>query len=67
MNESLINQAEQLLTQCNVCTVASISKQGYPRICVLMPIEAKGIKEFWFSTGTNGTKVNILKTAASRA
>lgn len=57
MNESLINQAEQLLTRCNVCTVASVSEQGYPRICVLMPLEAKGIKEFWFSTGANGTKV----------
>lgn len=57
MKETLIKKAEELLTQCKVCTVASVSEKGYPRICVLMPLETKGIKEFWFSTGANGTKV----------
>ena len=54
---TLIKKAEELLTECNVCTVASVSEQGYPRICCLMPLETVGIKEFWFSTGTSSNKV----------
>lgn len=61
MKENLIKRAEELLTQCAVCTVASVSEKGYPRICVLMPLKTVGIKEFWFSTGANGTKVSHFK------
>jgi len=61
MKAELIQKAEQLFTKCDVCMVASVSEQGYPRICVLMPLETNGIKEFWFSTGANGTKVRHFK------
>lgn len=61
MNTELIEKAESLLTQCKVCTVASVSEKGYPRICVLMPLKTNGIKEFWFSTGASGTKVRHFK------
>lgn len=62
MNANLIEKAEKLLTECDVCTVASVSEKGYPRICVLMPLKTNGIKEFWFSTGANGTKVKHFKS-----
>ncbi len=62
MNEVLINKAEQLLTKCSVCSVASVSECGYPRICLLAPLKTKGIKEFWFSTGASGTKVRHFKS-----
>ena len=61
MNNNLIKKAENLLTQCKVCTVASVSEKGYPRICVLMPLKTIGIKEFWFSTSTSGTKIRHFK------
>lgn len=61
MNKNLIENAEILLSRCKVCTVASVSEKGYPRICVLMPLKSVGIKEFWFSTGANGTKVRHFK------
>lgn len=61
MYEDLIKKAKYLLEQCKVCTVASVSEQGYPRICVLMPLKINGISEFWFSTGANGTKVRHFK------
>ena len=61
MNKKLIENAEKLLTKCNVCSVASVSEKGYPRICLLMPLKTNGIKEFWFSTGANGTKVRHFK------
>lgn len=63
MNINLIQKAEKLLSQCNVCTVASVSEKGYPRICVLMPLKTDGIKEFWFSTGSSGTKVRHFKNS----
>ncbi|MBO4990318.1 MAG: DUF3795 domain-containing protein [Clostridia bacterium] len=62
MKTNLIQKAERLLTQCKVCTVASVSEKGYPRICVLMPLKTNGIKEFWFSTGASGTKVRHFKS-----
>lgn len=61
MNVGLVKKAEKLLTQCKVCTVASVSERGYPRICVLMPLKTNGIKEFWFSTGASGTKVRHFR------
>ncbi len=61
MYHHLIQKAEHLLTQCQVCTVASVSETGFPRICVLMPLQTKGIKEFWFSTGASGTKMKHFK------
>lgn len=54
---NLVKEAEGLLKKCKVCTVASVSENGYPRICVLVPIKTDGIKTFYFSTGTNSTKV----------
>lgn len=57
MNVNLIKRAENLLKKCNVCTVASVTEKGYPRICVLAPLRTNGIKEFWFSTAASGNKV----------
>ena len=57
MKNKLVTKAEELLKKCGLCTVASVSENGYPRICVLKPLKTKGIREFWFSTGASGTKV----------
>ena len=57
MNSVLIKKAEQLLSQCDAYQVASITTDGYPRICILKPLKSKGIKEFWFSTGMSSKKV----------
>lgn len=58
----LIKQAEELLSKCYVCSVASVSEEGYPRICILATLKSEGIKELWFSTGANGTKVRHFKS-----
>ena len=62
MNKQVIKKAEELLSKCSVCSVASVSENGYPRICILMPLNNVGIKEFWFSTGASGTKVRHFKS-----
>ena len=61
MKNSLIEKAEDLLSRCNLCSVASVSEKGYPRICILAPLQTKGIREFWFSTGASGTKVRHFR------
>lgn len=58
----LIKQAEVLLDKCYVCSVASVSEEGYPRICILAKLKSEGIKELWFSTGTSGTKVRHFRS-----
>ena len=65
MNE-LVSKAEKLLRKCNVCSVASVSEEGYSRICILMPLKNVSIKEFWFSTGQAGLKSDILGATARR-
>ena len=37
------------------------SENGFPRICILKPLKNLGIREFWFSTGSSGTKVRHFK------
>lgn len=58
----LIKQAEELLAKCHVCSVASVSEEGYPRICILAQLKSNGIKELLFSTGASGTKVRHFKS-----
>lgn len=57
----LIKKAEELLEKCYICSVASVSEEGYPRICMLSKLKSKGINELWFSTGANGTKFKHFK------
>lgn len=61
---NLIVMAEELLKKCNVCSVASVSEEGYPRICILAKLRTDGIKSMWFSTGASGTKVRHFKANA---
>lgn len=61
MPTTLIKKAENLLSLCDVCQVASVSEDGFPRICILKPLKNLGIREFWFSTGSSGTKVRHFK------
>lgn len=58
----LIKQAEELLAKCHICSVASVSEEGYPRICMLAKLKSEGIKQLWFSTGSSGTKVRHFKS-----
>lgn len=61
MKNLLIEEAEKLLKECKICSVASVSEKGYPRICCLMPLKTEGIKEFWFSTATSSNKVRHFR------
>lgn len=61
MPTTLIKKAENLLSLCNVCQVASVSENGFPRIRILKPLKNLGIREFWFSTGRAERKSGILR------
>lgn len=56
MDKTLKTDADRLAAQAFVCSVASVTDDGYPRVCCLTPLKNHGIHEFWFSTGTSSAK-----------
>lgn len=52
----MIKKAEQLLAGCETVSLASVTQEEYPRICILSKIKADGIKSIWFATGTESKK-----------
>lgn len=53
----IVQRAAQLLEHSREVTLASITEQGYPRICVLSRSRSEGIKRIWVATGLSSTKV----------
>ncbi|WP_099205043.1 pyridoxamine 5'-phosphate oxidase family protein [Scatolibacter rhodanostii] len=46
----LETKAEQLLQKCSTMTLASINKEGYPRICTVSKIKNEGFLNLYFVT-----------------
>lgn len=61
MGKIILNKAGELLSRCDVMTLASINEAGYPRICVLSKIKAEGIQTIWMATGTSSAKTAHFK------
>ncbi|MPN45204.1 hypothetical protein SDC9_192771 [bioreactor metagenome] len=59
--EFITKSVELLQEKANVCSVASVTEEGYPRICVLKPIGSQGIKMIYFSTGSSSKKIGQYK------
>lgn len=59
--KAIIEEASQLLEQCGEITVSSVTKDGYPRPCVVAKLKAEGIEEIYFSTGTSSRKTAQLR------
>ena len=56
--EELITKSVELLQEkVGVCSVAYVTEDGYPHICILKPIGSQGIKTIYFSTVSNTKKV----------
>lgn len=53
----IMAKAAGLLAATNVITLASVSEEGYPRICVMSKTKSEGIKKMWCSTGLSSVKV----------
>lgn len=54
---NIVNKAADMLKKCGEITLASVSEEGYPRICVVSKIKSEGIKKLWVSTGLSSVKV----------
>ena len=54
---NIINKAADMLEKCTEINLASISENGYPRICIVSKIKSDGIKKLWVATGLNSVKV----------
>lgn len=52
----IVKKAEKLLGDCEVVDLATVSENGYPRICALSKIKTEGIRKIWFATGTESKK-----------
>lgn len=50
---SLKEKAKALLQQCEVVTLTSINKEGYPRPVPLSKIKTEGLTTIWFATGNS--------------
>ena len=62
----IVNKAEMLVMSCPHIMLASVSEEGYPRVCVLSKTKAEGIRKIYASTGLSSTKVRHF-TANPRA
>ena len=64
---SLKEKAKALLQQCEVVTLTSINKEGYPRPVPLSKIKTEGLTTIWFATGNSSAKeAKVLSASQSR-
>lgn len=61
MTIELKTKADRLAEKMSVFSVASITENGFPRVCCLTPLMRNGIDEFWFSTGTHSAKTRQFR------
>lgn len=57
----ITQKAANLIDQANEITLASVSEQGYPRICVLSKSSSNGLGKIYCSTGFSGVKTRHFK------
>ena len=57
--ESLKEKAKALLQQCELVTLTSINKEGYPRPVPLSKIKTEGLTTIWFATGNSSARQRI--------
>ena len=60
--ESLKEKAKALLQQCEVVTLTSINKEGYPRPVPLSKIKTEGLTTIWFATGNSSAKTKDFRS-----
>ncbi|GAA6256369.1 pyridoxamine 5'-phosphate oxidase family protein [Bacteroides sp. f07] len=54
--KTMKEKAVELLQRCEVVTLASVNKEGYPRPVPMSKISAEGISTIWMSTGADSLK-----------
>ena len=61
MMKELIAKSELLLARCETVTLASVSEEGFPRICVMSPNRREGVRRVYLSTGTDSVKTKHFR------
>jgi Uncharacterized stress protein (general stress protein 26) len=54
--KTMKEKAAELLRRCEIVTLASVNKEGYPRPVPMSKISAEGISTIWMATGANSLK-----------
>ena len=57
-DETILNNANGILNKCESIQLASITEEGFPRICEMEKINAENIYEIIMATGNNSQKTN---------
>lgn len=52
--------AADMLAACETLSFATVSEDGFPRVCVVSPIKTEGHATVFFSTSTSAEKVRQL-------
>ena len=61
--KTMKEKATELLQRCEVVTLASVNKEGYPRPVPMSKILAEGISTIWMSTGADSLKtIDFVRT-----
>ncbi len=61
MEKTIFELAEDLLAKSEVVTLASVTDEGFPRICAMAKVKSEGIKTVWMATGTNSKKTGHFR------
>ena len=64
--KTMKEKAVELLQKCEVVTLASVNKEGYPRPVPMSKIAAEGISTIWMSTGADSLKTIDFYRTESR-
>ena len=62
--KTMKEKATELLQRCEVVTLASVNKEGYPRPVPMSKILAEGISTIWMSTGASSLKTTEFRANA---
>ena len=62
--KTMKEKATELLQRCEVVTLASVNKEGYPRPVPMSKILTEGISTIWMSTGASSLKTTEFRANA---
>ena len=63
--KTMKEKATELLQRCEVVTLASVNKEGYPRPVPMSKILTEGISTIWMSTGADSLKTSSMAVAGN--
>lgn len=61
MGKTILDLAGELLAKSEVVTLASVTEEGFPRVCAMARVRSEGVKTVWMATGTYSKKTEHFR------